>query len=111
MAFGEEAFLLAYTTFIAEVLALGLFFPLLFILAAMLSWAASSNLLVPPTIATNNGVGPFGACGGAPLVRRVGGVGTVEGCWREDWAWGAAITCAGGRCATLCDRSRRLDWI
>ena len=102
--------MLASATFVAEVLAAGFFFPL-FILAVIFSRATWSNALVPPTIAANDGMGPFGGCGGAPLAGGAWGEGTTKGHGRDDWVWSGALTCAGGRCGTLCDRSCRLDWI
>jgi len=93
--------LTASATFVTEVLSDDLFFPLFF-LAAKFSRAASSNLLVPPTMAANNGVRPFEGCGGAPLAGGAWGPETAKGCGRDGWVWGGAI---------LCDRSRRLDWI
>lgn len=57
-AFGKDPSMMVSTTFVAEVLAGGLFLPLLFILAPILSRAASSNLLVPRMSAANDGVGP-----------------------------------------------------
>jgi len=89
-AFGGEAFLLASATFVAEVLVVGFFFPLFF-LAAMFSLAASSSLLVPPTIAANDGVGPLGGWGGAPVAGGAWGGWIAEGRGREDWAWGGAV--------------------
>ena len=70
---GGEAFLTASAAFVAEVLSVDFFFPLC-LLAAMFSQAASSNLLVAPMIAANDGVGPLGGCGGAcnnPIVKQV----------------------------------------
>ena len=110
-AFGGEAIWLASATFAGEVLASDLFFPLLFFSAAITSRAASSNLLVPPTTAVNDGMGPVGGREGAPLPWQAGGVGTLGGRGRDDWAWGGAINCVGGKWVTLCDRSRRLNWI
>ena len=58
-AFGEDPSVMVSTTFVAEVLAAGLFLPLLFFLAPIFSRAASSNLLVPRTSAANDSVGPW----------------------------------------------------
>jgi len=109
--------LAAAATFVAEVLVAEFFFLLvvllwLLFLAASTSQAALSNLLVPPTIAAYDCVDSLDECwGGKALVEGPGGAGTAEGWGRDVWAGGGAETCVGGRCATLCDRSRRLDWI
>jgi len=69
------------------------------------------NSLVPPTIAAHDCMGSLGGRWGGPLAEGPGGAGTAEGWGREVWPGGAAETCAGGRYATQCHRSRRLDWI
>jgi len=108
--------LAAAATFVAEVLVAEFFFLLvvlllLLFLAASTSRAALSNSLVPPTIAAYDCVDSLGGRWGGALVEGPGGAETAEGLGRDVWARGGAGTCVGGRCATLCDRSRRLDWI
>jgi len=115
-ALGVEASLAAAPTFVAEVLVAEFFFLLvvlllLLFLAASTSRAALSNSLVPPTIAAYDSVGSLDGGWGGPLAEGPGGAGIAEGGGRDVWAGGGAETCVGGRCATLCDRSRRLDSI
>jgi len=103
-------------TFVAEVLVAEFFFLLvvlllLLFLAASTSRAALSNSLVPPTIAEYDYLDSLDGRWGGALVEGPGGAEIAEGRGRDAWAGGGAETCVGGRCATLCDMSRRLDGI
>jgi len=72
--------MLASTTFVAHVIAARHFIPLLlFYLPVISARATSSNFLVPPTIATYEGIGPLGSCGRAPLAEGPGGQHTLKG--------------------------------
>jgi len=55
-AFGQEASQVAPATFVANMLVAEFLFPFLFCPAACISWAASSRLLVPPTVAASDSV-------------------------------------------------------
>ena len=95
-AFGGEASLEAAATFVAEVLGAEFLFPFLFCLAASISRAGSSRLLVPPTVAAYDCVVTLEGCPGAPLLGGPEGGRTAAGWGREGSAGVVPLLVQGG---------------
>jgi len=98
----------AAPTLVANVFRGGLFFFPFW--TANTSGGAWSNSLVPPTIVAYDWLVLAGGARGAPLDWGARLALLAGGCGCLATTMGGAVISAGG-CLTLCDRSRRLDWI